>query len=94
MEAWRKNAGWLANVDIYGIASRNSPPAAKTLSKLEELGVELLWDDRVWPRTFLNTVFSQLDFEKNCYGQYDFVVHTDLDLYAEAPLPEDFFKPS
>lgn len=39
----------------------------------------------------MSTVYSQLDFERSCTGKYDFVVHTDLDLYMKQPLPEDMF---
>lgn len=48
VEAWRKNAGWLADVDAYGIVSEKSKPKQKTLDKLESLGVRLVWDSRVW----------------------------------------------
>lgn len=91
VESWRHNAGWLAGVDVYGVVSEKSAPKRKTLDKLESLGVKLVWDSRVWREAFMNTVHSQFDFERNCAGRYDFIIHTDLDLYAKQPLPESLF---
>lgn len=93
VEAWRSNAGWLADIDVFGVVSDKSKPRRKTLDKLEALGVKLIWDSRVWKQAFMNTVYSQLDFERDCAGKYDFVVHSDLDLYARQPLPRDMFTP-
>jgi hypothetical protein len=80
---WRKNGGFLSNIDIYTICITKNKISNFTKEKLKNLNVTYI--ESYHPETenfdcgFYNKPLGCKYFEENL--DHDFLIHTDLDMY-------------
>ena len=87
--SWRKNAGWLKDIHIYGMIDDDIDLHRTTYSNLESFGVEIKKMKYKPQQKFMNTVHSQMMLEEDAVHGY--IIHIDLDLYAVKELPREWF---
>jgi hypothetical protein len=90
-ESWRKNGGWLKDIQIYVLCPTKNIISKKTQEKLKQLNVDYIeeYHDIVETFTsgFLNIPYVGMLFEKRL--DVDVIIKIDLDMNLIQPLPEE-----
>lgn len=93
--SWRKNAGWLKDIDIYCICPSNKCPKKTTISAINALNVTYI--HHYIPETedfdcgYMNVPITGKWFEEIFYEKYSHIIHIDLDMTVINPIPEKYF---
>lgn len=93
---WRNNAGWLKNINIYCLNSKNAKLQNKTLLKLKQLNITYIEDYNQYIANnkieFIDKLYAQQFFEKSSYIYEKYLIYFDLDIFLIKELPIYLFK--
>lgn len=94
VKAWRKNAGWLKDIDIW-IHSPMNDVDAQTISEYNKLGVTFV-DEKVEmfqsAYGFFNVHYSGQWMEENLPSKYQYTLHIDVDMEILREIPRHIFE--
>jgi len=99
--SWRKNAGWLKDIDIFCICPSNKIPSMSTINDIKALNVNYI--EHYFQETedfdcgYMNIPLVGEWFEANYCSEdkkYDYIIHIDLDMSILKPIPEEYFQHS
>jgi hypothetical protein len=92
VRSWRKNGGWLKDLQIYALLSNGENVKDQTFRDLKCLGVNIvvLTGEEIVKHVlgFLNEPFCGKYFESICPIKEEITIKTDLDMQLLKPLPE------
>lgn len=93
-ENWRKNGGWLKDINIYVYCPTHNTITQKTKDRFNELGV--IYTEKYHKETedfnsgFINIPFVGMLYEKEL--SEDIFIKIDLDMNLIKPLPKELFE--
>lgn len=94
--AWRRNGGWLKDINIYVLCSTKNKVSSSTQSKLKSLGVQYIesYDSmsQSYSSGFLNLPYCGKFFEDYVGMNEDVLIRIDLDMALLKPLPCQLFS--
>lgn len=96
VKSWRKNGGWLKDINIYILHSNDSSIKEDTIRSLLELGVVYIDDfndDSVnYVNGFLNEPYCGKYFEKINPIKEEITIKLDLDMQLLKPIPKNIIE--
>ena len=93
--SWRKNAGWLKDIDIYCICPSKKMPKKTTIESITGLNVAYI--EHYFPETedfdcgYMNVPLVGKWFERKYASYYEYFIHIDLDMTVINPIPKEYF---
>ena len=91
--SWRKNAGWLKDIDIFGLCNCLDQIDVNIITTLKQLGVKIITlDNKFNDYALYNTVYAQYFFEKEYHNYYNYAIYIDLDFYLQKEIPIQLFQ--
>lgn len=94
-KCWRKNGGWLKNIQIYCVCPSKNTLNKNTQNELKKLNVEYIeyYDNNIFNYSsgFLTLPFIQQLFEKKVNINQNILIRIDLDMQLLKPLPIEWF---
>ena len=95
---WRKNAGWLKDINIYSLCSTNNTISFTTKEKLKQLNVKYIeyYNDNTckFSSGFLTIPYTGYFFENIYQIPEDILIKIDLDNYIQKPINYQIIKQS
>lgn len=93
--SWRKNAGWLKDIDIYCICPSKKYPKKSTISAINTLNVTYIEhyfsETETFDCGYMNVPITGRWFEETYKDKYDHIIHIDLDMTVINPIPIYYF---
>ena len=93
---WRKNGGWLKDINIYAVCITKNTVSKKTQEQLSQLGVKYIEsfdrESEDFSSGFLSLPYVSRWAEESSLVKERVLLRTDLDMYLLKPLPEDLLE--
>ena len=94
--AWRKNGGWLKDIDIYCVCPSKNTIKQTTRDEFKKLDVEYIeyFDENIFDYSsgFLTLPFVGQLFENKVSINQNILIKIDLDMQLLKPLPVEWFN--
>ena len=95
-KSWRKNGGWLKDIDIYCVCPSKNTIKQTTKDEFKKLNVEYVeyFDQNIFDYSsgFLTLPFVGQLFENKVNISQNILIKIDLDMQLLKPLPEEWFN--
>jgi len=95
VKMWRKNGGYLKDIDIICAIPSKRYVSEKTIQTLQDMGVDCSFkytiDYEKYPCGYWNVPFTGSILENTC--KTDYIIHIDLDMYLIREIPFNYLFP-
>ena len=93
IQYWKKNSGFLKDIDIYVYIPKNTVLSAQTLTFLRNTDhINVQQYSASFKYLFINTLYCQYLFEVQFKNRYNYSIYIDLDMYLQKMLPTTLFN--
>ena len=93
---WRKNAGWLKDINIYSLNSKGHIISKQCINKLQKLNITYIekYNDFICKNNidFIDKLYAQSFFEHNNNIKEQYLIYVDLDVALINKFPNFIFN--